>query len=103
MSSHSLDAHRHAAKPRNSSYNRYLSIAARTVRKSLKDDLRVKAEQRGQMELRFAKWEVSLTGRKSDPPAEALTQDPQNGKQGENKSLAKALDETVAEDAHKQS
>jgi len=42
------------------SYNRYLAIAARVVRRSLKDDLRIQAEKRGEMELRFAKWEVSV-------------------------------------------
>lgn len=40
------------------SYNRYLTIAARVVRRSLKEDLRVNAERRGESELRFAKWEV---------------------------------------------
>ncbi|KAF2672039.1 hypothetical protein BT63DRAFT_422546 [Microthyrium microscopicum] len=39
-------------------YNRYLAIASRVVRRSLKEDLRVGAERRGEMELRFAKWEV---------------------------------------------
>lgn len=42
-----------------SSYNRYLAIAARTVRRSLKDGPRLASERRGQMDLRFAKWEVS--------------------------------------------
>ena len=46
-----------AYRPR--SYNRYLAVAARVVRRSLKDNLRVQAERRGEMELRFAKWEVS--------------------------------------------
>lgn len=41
------------------SYNKYLSVAARTVRRSLKDDKRLAAERRGEMELRFAKWNVS--------------------------------------------
>lgn len=40
------------------SYNRYLAIAARTVRRSLKEGPRLQAERRGQMDLRFAKWEV---------------------------------------------
>lgn len=40
------------------SYNRYLAVAARVVRRSLKEDLRVSAERRGEMDLRFAKWEV---------------------------------------------
>jgi hypothetical protein len=42
------------------SYNKYLSVAARTVRRSLKDDKRIAAERRGDMELRFAKWSVSV-------------------------------------------
>ena len=46
--------------PSMDSYNRYLAIAARVVRRSLKDDLRIQAEKRGEMELRFAKWEVSV-------------------------------------------
>ena len=40
------------------SYNRYLAIAARAVRRSLKEDKRIAAERRGDMELRFSKWEV---------------------------------------------
>jgi hypothetical protein len=39
-------------------YNRYLAVAARVVRRSLKEDKRVQAERRGEMELRFARWEV---------------------------------------------
>ena len=35
-----------------------MAIAARTIRRSLKEDLRVAAERRGEMDLRFAKWEV---------------------------------------------
>jgi hypothetical protein len=42
-----------------SSYNRYLAVAARAVRRSLKEGPRVAAERRGQMDLRFAKWQVS--------------------------------------------
>ncbi|EHK98863.1 hypothetical protein M7I_5373 [Glarea lozoyensis 74030] len=41
-------------------YNKYLSVAARVVRRSLKDDKRLAAERRGEMELRFAKWTVSV-------------------------------------------
>ncbi|KAF2397062.1 mitochondrial ATP synthase epsilon chain domain-containing protein [Trichodelitschia bisporula] len=59
------------------SYNRYLAVASRVVRRSLKEDLRVQAERRGEMDLRFAKWE--------------------NGKQGENKNLAKANEVAMAE------
>ncbi|KAF2810888.1 mitochondrial ATP synthase epsilon chain domain-containing protein [Mytilinidion resinicola] len=51
-------------------YNRFLAVASRTVRRSLKEDMRVAAERRGEMDLRFAKWE--------------------NGKQGENKNLGEA-------------
>jgi F-type H+-transporting ATPase subunit epsilon len=60
-------------------YNRYLAIAARTVRRSLKEDKRVAAERRGEMDLRFAKWE--------------------NGKQGEVKNLAAANAAAMAESA----
>ncbi|KAI1496276.1 mitochondrial ATP synthase epsilon chain-domain-containing protein [Biscogniauxia marginata] len=51
-------------------YNRYLAVAARVVRRSLKEDKRLAAERRGEMDLRFAKWE--------------------NGKMGEPKHLAEA-------------
>lgn len=42
------------------SYNRYLAVAARVVRRSLKEEQRLAAERRGQMDLRFAKWTVRL-------------------------------------------
>ncbi|KAI8943704.1 hypothetical protein NX059_001686 [Plenodomus lindquistii] len=42
------------------SYNRYVAVAARVVRRSLNEDKRIIAERRGESELRFAKWEVSL-------------------------------------------
>ncbi|KAH9883026.1 hypothetical protein J1614_000393 [Plenodomus biglobosus] len=42
------------------SYNRYVAIAARVVRRSLNEEKRIIAERRGESELRFAKWEVSL-------------------------------------------
>jgi len=45
------------------SYNRYLAIAARVVRRSLKEDKRLAAERRGEMDLRFAKWQVSRHGK----------------------------------------
>ncbi|KAI1325643.1 mitochondrial ATP synthase epsilon chain-domain-containing protein [Xylariaceae sp. FL0255] len=51
-------------------YNRYLAVASRVVRRSLKEDKRVAAERRGDMDLRFARWE--------------------NGKMGESKNLADA-------------
>ena len=41
-------------------YNRYLAVTARVVRRSLKEGPRLQAERRGEMELKFAKWEVSL-------------------------------------------
>lgn len=42
------------------SYNRYLAIAARTIRRSLNEEKRLAAERRGDMELRFARWEVCI-------------------------------------------
>ncbi|KAK5111771.1 hypothetical protein LTR62_004691 [Meristemomyces frigidus] len=56
-------------------YNRYLAVAARVVRRSLKDDKRLQAEKRGEMDLRFAKWE--------------------NGKQGESRNLAEANEQAA--------
>lgn len=41
------------------SYNRYIAVASRVVRRSLKEEKRLQAERRGEMDLRFAKWEVS--------------------------------------------
>ena len=52
------------------SYNKYLSVAARVVRRSLKDDKRIAAEKRGEMGLRFAKWNVSVT--QTHPAKEGL-------------------------------
>ncbi|KAI1004971.1 hypothetical protein K3495_g3247 [Podosphaera aphanis] len=43
-------------------YNKYLSVAARAVRQSLKDDKRLAAERRGEMQLRFAKWNNGKQG-----------------------------------------
>ncbi|KAK8200880.1 hypothetical protein M8818_006197 [Zalaria obscura] len=60
-------------------YNRYLAVASRVVRRSLKEDKRLAAERRGEMDLRFAKWE--------------------NGKQGENKPLASANEQAMADAA----
>ncbi|KAI0137454.1 mitochondrial ATP synthase epsilon chain-domain-containing protein [Xylariales sp. AK1849] len=60
-------------------YNRYLAVAARVVRRSLKDDKRIAAERRGEMDLRFAKWT--------------------NGKIGESKNLASANAAAMAESA----
>ncbi|KAF2229387.1 hypothetical protein EV356DRAFT_510962 [Viridothelium virens] len=60
-------------------YNRYLAVASRAVRRSLKEDKRLQAERRGEMDLRFAKWE--------------------SGRQGENKSLASANEAAMAEAA----
>ncbi|WPH04062.1 Hypothetical protein R9X50_00694600 [Acrodontium crateriforme] len=60
-------------------YNRYLAVASRVVRRSLKEDKRIAAEKRGEMDLRFAKWE--------------------GGKQGEVKNLASANDAAMAQAA----
>lgn len=68
-------------------------MAARVVRRSLKEDKRLQAERRGEMDLRFAKWEVSRTlvfqiQRLGVVADRVLVM--QNGKQGENKSLGEA-------------
>ncbi|KAK3990526.1 putative mitochondrial atp synthase [Cladorrhinum sp. PSN332] len=60
-------------------YNRYLAVAARVVRRSLKEDKRLLAERRGNQELRFAKWT--------------------NGKQGDIKNLAQANQAAAVESA----
>ncbi|KAH6642586.1 mitochondrial ATP synthase epsilon chain-domain-containing protein [Boeremia exigua] len=44
------------------SYNRYISVASRVVRRSLKEEQRIAAERRGVSELRFAKWENGKQG-----------------------------------------
>jgi hypothetical protein len=49
------------ASAEGSSYNRYLAVAARVVRRSLKEQPRLQAEKRGEMDLRFAKWQVRLS------------------------------------------
>ncbi|KAK8107620.1 uncharacterized protein PG998_009633 [Apiospora kogelbergensis] len=61
------------------SYNRYLAIASRVVRRSLKEDKRIIAERRGETDLRFAKWS--------------------NGKQGESKNLVDANSSAMAANA----
>ncbi|RFU76877.1 mitochondrial atp synthase epsilon chain domain-containing [Trichoderma arundinaceum] len=45
-------------------YNRYLAVAARAIRRSLKEDKRLVAERRAVSELRFATWK---NGKASDP------------------------------------
>ncbi|KAI5800269.1 mitochondrial ATP synthase epsilon chain-domain-containing protein [Peziza echinospora] len=40
------------------SYNKYLAIAARVIRRSLKDQPRLAAERRGEMDLKMSKWAV---------------------------------------------
>ncbi|KAK0740628.1 mitochondrial ATP synthase epsilon chain-domain-containing protein [Schizothecium vesticola] len=60
-------------------YNRYLAVAARVVRRSLKEEPRLAAERRGQMDLRFAKWT--------------------NGKMGEPQNVADANAKAYAEKA----
>ncbi|KAF4969374.1 hypothetical protein FZEAL_10234 [Fusarium zealandicum] len=67
------------------SYNRYLAVAARVVRRSLKEDKRIAAERRGEMDLRFSKWQGKLPQ--------------QNGKQGEPQNLAAANAANAAENA----
>ncbi|KAL6891339.1 mitochondrial ATP synthase epsilon chain domain-containing protein [Trichoderma longibrachiatum] len=60
-------------------YNRYLAVAARAIRRSLKEDKRIVAERRAVSELRFAVWK--------------------NGKPGETKDLAAANAAAMAESA----
>ncbi|KAL1983351.1 hypothetical protein VTN96DRAFT_10410 [Rasamsonia emersonii] len=60
-------------------YNRYLAVAARAVRRSLKEGPRLQAERRDRMDLKFAKWE--------------------NGKQGEVQQLGAANAEGMAAQA----
>ncbi|KAI4593740.1 ubiquinol-cytochrome c reductase core subunit 1 [Pestalotiopsis sp. 9143b] len=43
-------------------YNRYLAVASRVVRRSLKEDKRILAERRGESDLRFAKWSNGKMG-----------------------------------------
>ena len=43
------------------SYNRYASICSATIRKSLKESARIQAEKRGELELRYAKWENGVS------------------------------------------
>lgn len=40
------------------SYNKYLTVAARAVRKGLKEEHRLASERRGQTDLKFSNWEV---------------------------------------------
>ncbi|KAB5583683.1 mitochondrial ATP synthase epsilon chain domain-containing protein [Coniochaeta sp. 2T2.1] len=60
-------------------YNRYLAVAARAVRRSLKDDKRLIAERRGDSDIRFAKWS--------------------NGKQGDSQHLVEANTAAMVEAA----
>jgi hypothetical protein len=69
------------------SYNRYIAVASRVVRRSLKEEKRIAAERRGESEIRFAKWDVR-TPRYRGAFTEVDTW--QNGKQGEIKNLAEA-------------
>jgi F-type H+-transporting ATPase subunit epsilon len=54
------------------SYNRYIAVASRVVRRSLKEDKRIVAERRGESELRFAKWEVSYIGSRDERDGDSL-------------------------------
>jgi F-type H+-transporting ATPase subunit epsilon len=82
------------------SYNRYIAVASRVVRRSLKEDKRIAAERRGESELRFAKWEVSaheLELRRLHTGWRLMGI--QNGKQGELKELNAAALQAQAEAA----
>ncbi|EFX05312.1 mitochondrial ATP synthase epsilon chain domain containing protein [Grosmannia clavigera kw1407] len=43
-------------------YNRYLAVASRVVRQSLKEEPRLAAERRGQVDLRIQKWANGKAG-----------------------------------------
>ncbi|KAF3479832.1 uncharacterized protein GIQ15_06808 [Arthroderma uncinatum] len=43
-------------------YNRYLTVAAQAVRRSLKPELRVKAESQAPAELKYAHWKNGKQG-----------------------------------------
>lgn len=47
-------------------YNRYLSACARVVRRSLKEEARLQAERRGDMDLKFARWENGKQGKQGE-------------------------------------
>ncbi|PFH62056.1 hypothetical protein XA68_15264 [Ophiocordyceps unilateralis] len=47
-------------------YNHYLAVAARTVRRCLKEDKRIAAERHGESDLRFAKWQKGVSGEVKD-------------------------------------
>jgi hypothetical protein len=83
------------------SYNRYIAVASRVVRRSLKEDKRIIAERRGESELRFAKWEVSANtgGGGSQDGVGIGLMGIQNGKQGELKDLNAASLQAQAEAA----
>ncbi|RPA81250.1 mitochondrial ATP synthase epsilon chain domain-containing protein [Ascobolus immersus RN42] len=56
-------------------YNKYLAIAARAVRRSLKDGPRAKAERRGNVEqLKFVKWENGKPGESKTISSESAAQ-----------------------------
>ncbi|RKF66860.1 putative mitochondrial atp synthase epsilon chain domain-containing protein [Golovinomyces cichoracearum] len=52
-----------ASKASGLTYNKYLSLAAQAVRRCLKDDKRIIAEKRGEMNLRFATWKDGRQGK----------------------------------------
>ncbi|KAJ4388366.1 hypothetical protein N0V85_007633 [Neurospora sp. IMI 360204] len=61
-------------------YNRYITVASRALRRSLKEDKRILAERRGESaEIKFAKWS--------------------NGKAGETVNLSSANAAAAAENA----
>jgi len=78
--------HANARGLRHSSYNRYLAVAARAVRRSLKDDKRLIAERRGDTDLRFAKWTVSVLPEK----LHAQRKQSANGNTARNRTASRA-------------
>ncbi|PTB43458.1 uncharacterized protein TrAFT101_002017 [Trichoderma asperellum] len=47
-------------------YNRFLAVSARAIRRSLKEDKRIVAERRATSELRFASWKNGKAGEPRD-------------------------------------
>jgi F-type H+-transporting ATPase subunit epsilon len=43
-------------------YNRYSAIAARTIRRALKEDKRLEAERRNESTVRVSKWKDGVQG-----------------------------------------
>lgn len=61
---------------RTNSFNKYLSIGARATRQSLKEDVRVKIDQRVQSNLRYQEWQDGKAGDNVGPSFRAVHSSP---------------------------